>query len=352
MIKILSILLLLVLLSAPSCRKKPAEVQTVSTPVVQAIILSQEHISIPVVSSGSLMASSEARLAFIAGGLIKSIHADEGSNVRRGMVLASLDLTEMEARLGQAEAAFGKADRDFQRIQNLYRDTVASLEMMQNASTALEVARNNLEMARFARKNSVIMAPSDGKILRKLADEKEIIAPGYPVFLFASTETSWIMRVDLADRDVVRLHPGDSASVSFDAYPGKEFPAMLSSLGSAANPITGTYEAELSLSGLPERIVSGLIGKASVFPASETGIPIPAPALRGAEGMIGSVYLVRSDSVQLTQVSIQHITSSRIWIKEGLQAGDTLVADSGVKLRNGQKVIPVFSETEQRRTKP
>ena len=66
-------------------------------------------------------------------------------------MLATLNLTEVNAAAEQASLAYQKAERDYERASNLYQDSVATLEQMQNAKTALDVARQQYNSAGFNR---------------------------------------------------------------------------------------------------------------------------------------------------------------------------------------------------------
>ena len=105
-------------------------------------------------------------------------------------MLASLDLSEIEAKLASAKNGFSKANRDYQRVKNLYEDNVATLEQLQNTKTAYEVAEANLKIAKFNFTHSKIIAPENGKILKKIGNEGELTAPGAPMFLFGTTTSA------------------------------------------------------------------------------------------------------------------------------------------------------------------
>ena len=141
---------------------------------VKAAEVVEKNIVFPIHSSGRLSAKTEQKLSFKTGGIINKIFVDEGQSVRKGQLLAELNLSEIRARVNLAEQALGKAERDFNRTGNLFKDSVVTLEQLQNAETALEVAKSNLEIARFNLKYSTIVAPSQGKILRRLMEENEV----------------------------------------------------------------------------------------------------------------------------------------------------------------------------------
>ena len=70
----------------------------------------------------------------------------------------------------------------------------------------------------------------------------------------------------MPDRDIIKINPGDSAEVSFDAYPGVMFSAIVDQVGEMSNPYTGTYETELTLKDAGYRLVSGFVASADIFP--------------------------------------------------------------------------------------
>ena len=86
---------------------------------------------------------AEAKPSFKTGGVIAKTMVSEGQNVKKGQLLARLNLAEIDAQLSQANEAANKAERDLTRARRLLADSVATLEQVQNASTALEVAKKN-----------------------------------------------------------------------------------------------------------------------------------------------------------------------------------------------------------------
>ncbi len=80
----------------------------------------------PILASGLVASASEARLAFKTGGVIDRILVKEGQTVVRGQLLATLNLTEISAQVNQAKEGVAKAERDLNRVKNLYADSVVS----------------------------------------------------------------------------------------------------------------------------------------------------------------------------------------------------------------------------------
>ena len=123
--------------------------------------------------SGTMASTAEARLSFKIGGIISKIYVKEGDHVVKGQLLATLDLTEINAQVQQASQGVEKVQRDVNRVKNLYNDTVATLEQVQNATTQLQVAEESLRITRFNQQYAQIRATESGIILKKLMNEGE-----------------------------------------------------------------------------------------------------------------------------------------------------------------------------------
>ena len=150
-----------------------------------------------------------------------------------------------------------KAERDLKRVQNLYRDSVATLEQFQDATTGYEVAKSALAIAKFNWQYASIYAPANGKILKRFAEANELVSPGTPVLLMRNAQDGWVVKAGLADRDVVQVSIGDTARLSFDAYPRRLFSATVSEISGTASPMTGTYEVEMRVDPVEGDVVEG-----------------------------------------------------------------------------------------------
>lgn len=307
-------------------------------PVKMAPVLTEE-ISIPVYAGGLLVSKQQIRLSFKTGGIIDKIYVKEGQNVAAGEALAQLELNEIKAQVQQAKSGFEKAKRDFDRTTKFYTDGVAALEQKQNAETQLNIAESNLRIAEYNLEHSTIKAPSAGRILKSLVETSELIGPGHPAFYFGAGGEDWLVRVGVADRDIIKLALGDPASVFFDALPGVEFPAKVVEIAQAADPQNGTFEVEVALEAGGRRLAAGFVAKVTMKPKSTTRLKlVPISALVEAQGDKGAVYTVAADSAQKAQVVVGPILGDRIVILAGLEDIQNVVAAGAAYLKVGDKV--------------
>ena len=314
-----------------SCRnnKNTTTQQQDRTVPVKGSLVYEENVFFPVRGSGRLSVKSEQKLGFRTGGIIRQIDVQNGQAVKEGQLIAALNLSEINAQVNIAKEAYEKANRDFIRAENLYKDSVATLELYQDARTALDIAKSSLEVARFNLKHSKIEAPSDGRILKILMEENEMTSPGYPVVLFGSTRENWVVRTNVSDKDMISIQIGDSAKITLDPYPGLIFPGIVSEIAGMADPYTGTYEVEIILLHTFRRQMStGLIARIIIIPDKTVRLlKVPTDAVFNSSENVGYVYQIADSSAIRKKVKIRHISDEFLYVTGDLQPGGMVVTE-------------------------
>lgn len=319
------------LLTVVACSDdRPAPAAKAPPPLfVRTAPVAREARAKPIVATGVLSSKAERKASFKLGGLIASITVDEGAQVRRGQVLATLRATEVESAVEQARQGVAKAERDLARAQTLFDGNAATREQLDDATTGAAIARSQLRAAEFNREHAVIRATSDGRVLHRLAEPNELIGPGQPVLVLSGDSAGWVLRAALADRDVVRVSQGDPAEVTLSAWPQLPLAGKLSELAPAATPL-GTYEVEVAISEDPRApLRSGMIGKLRISPpTTEVVTLIPAVALRDGQGESATVWSLRGDGgVTRHRVRVAFFLDHQVAIAEGLDGVSEVVTD-------------------------
>ncbi|MEJ2205006.1 MAG: efflux RND transporter periplasmic adaptor subunit [Gemmatimonadota bacterium] len=308
--------------------------------VVRTATVTEQTVSRPITATGTFGPKDEIALSFKIGGVVQSVHVDAGAPVRAGQVLASLFLPEIDAGLAKATSAAAKAERDLERARRLFADSVVTLSQLQDAETAFEVASADLQAAEFNRRYAVIVAPANGIILLRHAESGETVNPGTPIVTLGSRERGAVLRVGLADRDVVRLQAGDTALAHFDALPGRIFRGVVSEIGAAASPGTGTYAVEIRLSATVP-LAAGMVGRVEIFPASGVSTAVvPVASLLEADGDEATVFVLTDDGAHVRRrtVEVAFLDADRVAVTEGLEGGVSVVTEGAAWLVDGDEV--------------
>lgn len=334
---------LLAVLALPNaaCTNSRAAAPAVKTPIaVRLATVRTERMASPIAATGTLAPKDGVELSFKVGGVVARVLADDGARVRAGQLLAALDLGEIAPAVARAEAAADKADRDWRRVQRLYADSVATLAQLQDAGTARDAALAERDAARFNRGHAVIVAPADGVVLRRLAEPGEVVGPGRPVFSFGSHARGQVLRVGLADRDLVRVRLGDAAEVRLDALPGRVFTGVVSEVGAAADPATGTYGVEIALRGA-DGLASGLVGSVEIRPRAESEVSlVPIASLVEADGENASVFTLDASGrrAERRPVRLAFVAGDLVAIHSGLEGVRQVITDGAGRVDAGGPV--------------
>ena len=295
-----------------------------------------------IAASGLITSANEARLSFKIGGVIDAIPVQEGQAVRKGQLLASLNSTEISAQVQQAQLSVEKAQRDYQRASNLYKDSVVTLEQFQNSKTGLDIARQNLQQVTFNRQYANIYAPADGFIIKKISNSGEVTGPGSPVVVMGilGGNSKWILRAGVADREWAVIEPGNEATVTTDAFPGKTFNAVVSRKASSADPASGSFEIELAIDMQDLKPAAGMFGQARITPFKRVkALTIPYDALLEANGDKGFVFVTdEMKTAQRVEVTIASIERDRVLIADGLNGHAYVVISGSPYLTNGSAI--------------
>jgi membrane fusion protein, multidrug efflux system len=335
-----SIFLYLCLTLLSACgNKKKEEANTINDKEVSVRLVAVKKMTSAeaVSASGVVSSSTEARLAFKTGGIIDKMYVNEGDVVKKGQLLAKLNLTEINAQVAQANEGFAKIERDKKRVENLYKDSVATLEQLQNITTAYNVAKQNIEIARFNQNFSEIRATSNGRIVKKIMNEGELVGPGMPLFyMTADGAKDWVIKVGVSDKDWARLKEGDAAQVTIDAFKGETFSASVSNKAPSIDPQSGLYQMELKFQRLPSQLALGLFANVKMQPKMQrTYLTIPIDAIIEGNGNHAFVFIAEQGKAKKINVETVSIQNGNVLIASGLQEGQQVITDGSAYLMDG-----------------
>ena len=340
----ITIFIIVTILLLQACNKeKAATIPEKSEQIaVKVMPLQQEGVSGTVAVSGQFSTGDEVVLSFKSGGIVAQLLVEEGDYVKKGQVLARLDLTEIRASFNQSQLAVTKASRDFQRISNLYKDSVVTLEQFQNAKTALDVAKQQNNAMQFNMNYSEIRAVANGYILKKFVNAGQLAAPGQPILQTNGAGNSkWMLKTGLSDTDWPLVNPGDEAIVKTDALPGETLAGKVTHKSQGIDSETGTFSVEIAIdSKYSKKLASGMFGTAQIKTRKANGLwTIPYEALLDANGSNGFVFVTDDNkTAKKIPVEINRIDKDAVQIKKGLENHTNLIISGNAYLGDQSKI--------------
>jgi RND family efflux transporter MFP subunit len=322
------------------CNSKATEEARPATPV--RIAEAKIGPAAPSIRTNGLLANKdEIRLAFKVGGVIRKLAVSEGEHVRKGQRLAEIEQTEINAQVEQARQAHEKAKRDVTRGERLYEDKVISLEQLQDLRTQAAVAEAGLNSAEFNWNYAAIVAPRDGTVLRRLAEERELVSAGTPVLVLGAHDKGFIVRTGLADREIVQVRIGDAALIRLDALPDATLHGKVTEIASAADTASGMFRIEVTLDATDLPLKSGLVAKLTVVPSSASAgsrVYVPIGAIVEGDGRTARLFVLEKDRVRRRDVEVAFIEGDNVALSSGLEAGEQVITDGAQYLEDGEQV--------------
>lgn len=176
---------------------------------------------------------TEIEIAPKIAGRIKEIPPAEGDTVKQGDLLVRLEYEELSAQRLSAEAGLTNAEKNLKRARELYKTGSISKKDFDNAETAYRMAKANYDFITANIREAVIYAPIKGTVLERNLETGELAFPGSPVLTLADLTQPWI-NIYVQEKMIGLVKIGQTALISVDSFPDKEFKGRVVSISNKA----------------------------------------------------------------------------------------------------------------------
>ena len=298
---------------------------------------------------GEIQAAQRADLGFEVAGLITELAVIEGQQVAKGAVIGKLDPRDYQSALDAANAKLRQTKADYERRRELYRKDIISKSEMELRKRTYEVAQTEVATATKAVEDTVLRAPFDGVVARKLKQERENVQAKEPVVRFQNASKLELV-VAVPERSMVNASARTTNEeitrrarprVQISSLPGREFPATVTEFAAAADPVTRTFAVTVSFDRPDDaNVLPGMTARVVVTRGDAEGHTLPVSAVTGGADDEPYVWIVDPDTMQVQphEIVLGDLSGSVVEVRSGLEDGQ-LVAVSGVrKLRPGMVV--------------
>jgi HlyD family secretion protein len=211
-----------------------------SETMYRALKLERGDISVVVTATGSLSADTTVQVGTQVSGTLAKIFVDFNSVVKKGQVIAIIDTTFLWTQVEDAEASLQKAvaqtnqtQRDYSRIQDLFKKNLESQADYDAAKTNYESAvaqqksaQAALDRARINLKYATIRAPISGVVISRNVDVGQTVAASLAaptLFVIANDLTKMQVQASIDEADIGKIRVGQNVKFTVDAYPDLQF---------------------------------------------------------------------------------------------------------------------------------
>jgi HlyD family secretion protein len=330
-------------------------------------------------ASGYVTPRRRATIAAKITGRVTGVFFDEGTHVKQGQLLATLDDSDVRRALESA-----KADRDsanaaiadyvvqlknakiqLGRAEQLQKAGVQTQENLDNASMAADSLTAKIALAsqqvvgseariseaQQAVDNTVIRAPFEGIVVSKDAQVGEMVSPISAGGGFTRTGIATIVdmnsneiEVDVNENYIARVENNQPVTATLDAYPDWQIPCKVRTVIPTADRQKATVKVRISFLKLDPKIlpdmgvkVSFLAEEKPVAKGPEPKTYLPKSAVH-TEGNSSFVFLYHDGKVERHAVSLGTDRGTDVAIMAGITPGDSIVSNSPSPLHDGDKV--------------
>ena len=281
---------------------------------------------------GTVQPKLQAVIEAKVSGHITRMPVTVGQSVKQGEVLVELATQEVQARLDQANATFRQAELEFNRTANLRKQQAATQGEFDAAQARYNVAKATVAEAEALSGYAKIVAPFDGLVDRKLADEGDLAMPGKPL-LKLEGRAGLRLVADVPSLLAGRVLPDAKLAVRVDALPDA-LTGTVVEISPGADPASRTVRMKVDL---PETagLRTGQFGRLAVPVDEAAFLFVPPPALV-RRGQLEILFVAADGKAQMRLVRAGKETPQGIEILTGLAPGEAVVVEGAGTLRDGQ----------------
>jgi RND family efflux transporter MFP subunit len=328
-------------------------------------------------ASGYVVAQRKAAVSSKSTGRLVYLGVEEGSRVKKGQILASLEnedliaarnqasaqVKEAEAALDTAQAELTDARLQYQRYKTLVaQDLVARQDFdtavarydkakagVASAQAHIRTAQAVLANAQASLEYTYIRSPFDGVVTTKYADVGEVVAPfGAAANARAAVVTmadldSLMVEVDVAESNLDKVRVGEPCEISLDAIPDRRFPGEVHMIVPTADRTKATVLTKVKFLEHDDRILPEMSAKVAFLsrPLSpqerHPRLTVPQAALVSRDGRT-LAFVVSGPRVKMVAVKPGEAMGDLMEVAGGLKEGDKVVLNPPGNLKDGSRV--------------
>jgi RND family efflux transporter MFP subunit len=287
-------------------------------------------------------------------GRISAIYVEAGDHVKRGQILARLNVSVLEPQVANLEAALEQtraeaelADAEYRRAQAVGASGALSAEETQRRKSAgvtaaakVKVAAAQLAEAQAKLARAAVRAPADGIILTRNVEVGQTATPGGEALFRLSEGGEVELRGQVAEQDLPLLKVGQQVSVRLTGT-SQVYEGHVRLLGAVIDPQTRLGMARVALAPDPD-LRPGAFARADVTVSNAERAVLPQTAVLNDDK--GSYVLIvnAQNKVERRAVHVSGIVQNGVTIADGVTGKEQVVATAGAFLQEGEVVKPIL----------
>jgi RND family efflux transporter MFP subunit len=344
------------LMVTSACSPAKEEKTSVQKPrSVNIVAIERRDLPIVVNAVGRLVPNREVILSSQVSGIVQAYSVDTGDAATAGDMVVTLDptdyqlaLNEASANLLSAKARYTAAKKSYARAGKLLPEKVITPEFYDKieaeykaTQAAVSQVEAMVDINRRRLEKTVIKAPFDGFVVRRLVEIGQNVDVGDPLIALADMHTMRV-KIHVNEQDYVYLDGNDTVTVRVEAYPQRPFAGQVDRIGVKADAQTNTFEVEILVAN-PEMILKAGLTAAVGITVDEirNAIMIPQDCVLFREKRQEVFVVTEGNRALAREVTLGRADGAFVRVLEGITAGEKLVTTGSQYLKDGDKVVVV-----------
>lgn len=290
---------------------------------------------------GTLEPNERVDLTLTASDRVTALYFEDGDRVQKGKTLLSLAQREQVAQVESAEADLAQARLELARIEPLAEQGAVSRAELDVSRRNLSTAAAQLRAVQSRQNDRVLIAPFDGVLGFRRVSVGSLVRPGDVV---ATLIDDSVMRLEFAvPSNFLRvLRPGLEIEASSSDLPGQNFTGIVDSIDNAIDPVTRSVRVRAKVPNPSGVLKSGMFMSVTLMAEPRRALSVPEVALqpRGPETFVWIADMSGGEPVaRRVKVEPGIRQSGRVEIVSGLSAGQMVITEGVLRVREGGPVI-------------
>lgn len=290
---------------------------------------------------GSIHASAGINISNELAGTVTIIHFKSGQAVKKGDLLIELNTSTDNAELKGLVASQTLAQLRFNRQVKLLSKKATSQSNHDESRAELDGAKAAVLAKKSIIDKKKIRAPFSGLIGIRQVNIGQYIDKGFSIAPLQSLSPVFI-DFSLAERHFAEISLNQAIEISTQAYPNDIFVGKISAINPGIDQDTRSVKVRASYENTDHKLRAGMFTKINILVANkQTVLTLPDTAISYHTYGENVFVIATKDGKQIAQhrtIKTGKRQQGRVEILDGLQAGDIVVSEGQVKLRNN---IPV-----------
>jgi membrane fusion protein, multidrug efflux system len=290
---------------------------------------------------GSVQADNVVGVSSESSGRILRLTVKEGDQVRRGQLIAELDLEQLQKQIAEVEKSLELANTVYERQKRLWEQNIGSEIQFLEAKNGKERLEKSMETLRFQLSKSKVYSPVAGIVDRLALQSGEMASPGMPIIQVLNPNKLKVV-ANVPENYLRAVRQGEKVRVSFPAL-GQEQEASVTLIGSTIDPANRTFAVEAVISSVNGLLKPNLLAIMSIKDYEQpNAISIPLETVQQEVSGQNFVY-VKEEGAQGAFAKKVHVATGRnykgsIIIEEGLKGGEELIMEGARGLAENELI--------------